>query len=384
MSPASRKILVLYWHGESLDKMRVGIRHHLRVLEHGDVKYEIHYHNIAGGAPGRLRHLKFDVVLLHTTFLCMRWSHLFYHLKWSFRWLRDLTSVRIAMPQDEYDHSEILDEWLYEMGVSIIFTNYDDCYRKTLYPIMSERADFYKCFTGSVDEIIAKELEDGLLPTEERPNDIVYRASNLPYWFGNHGQLKHRIAEIVMDRAKVHGLRCNISTRQEDTIVGQRWLDFLSSGRTVIGCESGSSVLDRRGEIQAQIRHILENKPALSFEEVSAKLANGWDDYQFFAISPRHFESVITKTCQILIEGYYDGVLIPHKHYIPLKRDFSNIDDVLKKVRDDQYVREMTERAYKDICLSGKYTYQKMAADFERAISKQLEPMQHSTVPLIV
>jgi hypothetical protein len=77
-------------------------------------------------------------------------------------------------------------------------------------------------------------------------------------------------------------------------------------------------------------------------------------------------------------------VLIPHKHYIPLKRDFSNIDDVLKKVRDDQYVREMTERAYKDICLSGKYTYQKMAADFERAISKQLEPMQHSTVPLIV
>ena len=353
--------------------MRVGIRYHLQALEHGDVKYEIFYYNAVSGVPEWLRLFHFDAVLLHTTFLCMRWSYLFHHWKWGLRWIRDLECVKIAMPQDEYDHSEILDEWLYEWGVSVIFSNFDEHERKILYPIMHGKADFYKCFTGSIDEVIAKEYERRLLPIEERPNDIVYRATNLPYWFGSHGQLKHRIAEVVAERAKFHGLKCDISTSQEDTIVGDRWLDFLASGRAVIGCESGSSVLDRRGEIQAQIRNMLEENPVLSFEEVSARLPRGWDGYRFFAISPRHFESVVTKTCQVLVEGFYDGVLVPHEHYIPLKRDFSNIDDVLEKVRNDQYVRDMVERAYKKIYLSGKYTYQKMAMDFEKVISKQWE-----------
>lgn len=381
MAIVSRRILVLYWHRESIDKMRAGIRHHLRALEHSKVKYEILYYNTVSGAPEWLRHLNFDVVVMHTTFLCMRWSYLFYHWKWVHRWIRDLECVKIAMPQDEYDHSEILDEWLYEWGVSVIFTNFDECNRKILYPIMHDKADFYKCFTGSIDENVARQYEERLLPIEERPNDIIYRATNLPYWFGSHGQLKHRIADVVREHAQAHGLKCDISTRQEDTIVGDRWLDFLASGRAVIGCESGSSVLDRRGEIQAQIRNLLRENPGLSFEEVSERLAKGWDDYRFFAISPRHFESVITKTCQVLVEGCYDGVLEPEKHYIPLKRDFSNIDDVLEKVRDDRYVKEIAERAYNDIYLSGKYTYRKIANDIERALSKQWDQGRHSTPP---
>ncbi len=197
MAIVSKRILVLYWHRESIDKMRAGIRHHLRALEHSKVKYEILYYNTVSGAPEWLRHLNFDVVVMHTTFLCMRWSYLFYHWKWVHRWIRDLECVKIAMPQDEYDHSEILDEWLYEWGVSVIFTNFDECNRKILYPIMHDKADFYKCFTGSIDENVARQYEERLLPIEERPNDIIYRATNLPYWFGSHGQLKHRIADVV-------------------------------------------------------------------------------------------------------------------------------------------------------------------------------------------
>lgn len=47
-------------------------------------------------------------------------------------------------------------------------------------------------------------------------------------------------------------------------------------------------------------------------------------------ISSRHFDAIGTGTCQILLEGRYNDILIPHVHYIPLKADYSNLDEVLE------------------------------------------------------
>lgn len=359
-----QRVLVLYWHPDR-KPMRAAIGHHLRVLGYAKVGHHVIYYNTVDNAPRWLRHLDFDAVILHTTFLCMRWSHLFYIWKWKTRWINDLSFAKIALPQDEYDHSEILDEWLAELGVSVIFTNFDESQRKVLYPIMADRATFHKCFTGYIDDRAARRYASKVTPPEIRPHDIVYRASHLPYWFGSHGQLKHRIGDVVSERVKAHGLKSDISTRWEDTVVGERWLDFLMSGRTVIGCESGSSVLDRRGEIRAQIQQILRADPSMSFEEVSARLPAGWDEHQFFALSPRHFEAVITKTCQVLVEGQYESVLKPDRHYIALKRDLSNVDEVLEKIRDLEFVQQIADQAYNDIYLSGAYTYQRLAAEIE-------------------
>jgi hypothetical protein len=80
----------------------------------------------------------------------------------------------------------------------------------------------------------------------------------------------------------------------------------------------------------------------------------GWDSYTFFAISPRHLEAVITKTAQVLVEGRYSGVLEPDRHYIPVRRDFSNLDEALERLHDLEAVEAMTERAYQDVYLSGR------------------------------
>lgn len=370
MKTSKKKILVLY-HFPPLGEMRVGVLHHLRALENSDVNHDLLYYNTIHGVPSWLRHLHFDALILHNTLLCMRWSPIFYSWKWNLRWIKDLKCLKIAMPQDEYDHAEILDEWLYEWGISIIFTNFGESYRKDFYPFLHNIASFYKHPTGYIDGAVAQEYSSRLLPLDERPNDIVYRASKLPYWFGSHGQLKYRIGEVVRKSAEALQLRCDISTRLEDTITGSHWLDFLASGKTVIGCESGSSVLDRRGEIQAQIKALLKGNPNFSFEEISERMPGGWDDYRFFAISPRHFEAIMTKTCQILIEGDYDGVLEREKHYIPLKKDFSNINEVLEKIKDVQYLAKIADQAYQDIYMSGKYTYQKLVDDINSALSQQ-------------
>ncbi|XZF65632.1 MAG: hypothetical protein ACSI46_13505 [Gloeotrichia echinulata DVL01] len=348
--------------------MRSAVRHHLHTLQYSDIQHEIYYYNCLMGAPSWLRYFDFDAIILHTTFLGIRWSKVFEYWKWQLGWIKDVNCVKIAIPQDEYDYSKILDEWFLEWNVSVIFSNFNVEQRKILYPKMHKIGVFYQCLTGYIDDKTAQEYAKKAIPIYERNYDIIYRARHLPYKFGSHGQLKHQIADIVKDRANLFNLKCDISTLEIDTILGDKWFDFLASSKTIIGCESGSSVLDKDGEIQLAIQKLLENDQEISFEEVDNALPQGWDDYQFFAISPRHFEAIITKSCQILVEGYYDGILEPHRHYIPIKKDFSNLDEVLNKITDIPYVMTITECAYKEIYISGKYSYNVFAKSIEKAI----------------
>ncbi len=365
------RILVLYWHPEP-SHMRSAIRQHLRALEASKYRHEIVYWNAYEPVPGWIRYFDFDAVVLHTTFLCMRWSHLFPFWKWRLRWIRDLSCVKIALPQDEYDHSEVLDEWLHEWGVDVIFSNFDESFRDALYPIMGRQAAFRKAYTGYIDAGLANRYESHLEPTRLRQYDLVYRATHLPYWFGSHGQLKHRVATAVLASGRKSDLKMNVSTRDADTIVGNSWLDFLASGKAVLGCESGSSVLDRRGEVRAAIQYILRQEPDLTFEQVSARMPPGWDSHQFFALSPRHFEAVMTRTCQVLVEGHYDGVLESGVHYLALRRDLSNVETILQRLENADELQTIADRAYNDILRNGRNTYADLAAQLDEALSSRL------------
>lgn len=47
-------------------------------------------------------------------------------------------------------------------------------------------------------------------------------------------------------------------------------------------------------------------------------------------ISSRHFDAIGTGTCQILVEGRYNDLLTPNEHYIALKADYSNLQEVME------------------------------------------------------
>ena len=64
------------------------------------------------------------------------------------------------------------------------------------------------------------------------------------------------------------------------------------------------------------------------------------------------------KSVQILFEGDYSGILKPDLHYIPLKKDFSNISDVISKVKNNDLLQAIADRAYEDIITSNKYSYE--------------------------
>jgi hypothetical protein len=313
-------------------------------------------YNAVHGAPAWVRHLRFDAVVLHTTLLTMRWNIWFPQWRRRLDWLADVDATKIAFPQDEYDGAEIHDAWLSDLGVSVVCTVLDDQHRADLYPRLSQTATFYEVLTGYIDDATAERFRHRNRPLAERPYDVVYRARHPAYWYGHHSQLKHRIGDAVLERAPAHGLACDISTRAPETIFGDAWLEFLGRGRATIGTESGVSALDRAGELKATIGELLRRDPTLSFEDVAARMPPGWDDYRFFAISPRHLEAVITRTAQILVEGRYSGVLEPERHYIPVRRDFSDLDEALERARDLSLLEEMTSRAYKDVYESGAYS----------------------------
>lgn len=83
----SKRILMLYWYPVPLHKMRLAIRQHLQALEKSDQEHQVVYHNVYGNTQ-RPKDLKFDAVILHTTFLCMRWSDRFYRLKLELDWIK--------------------------------------------------------------------------------------------------------------------------------------------------------------------------------------------------------------------------------------------------------------------------------------------------------
>jgi len=75
------------------------------------------------------------------------------------------------------------------------------------------------------------------------------------------------------------------------------------------------------------------------------------------AISSRHFEPVGTKTCQILLEGDYNGILQADRDYISLSKDYSNIDDVVRRFRDDGYRSELVDHALEHVLAEHTYTH---------------------------
>lgn len=75
------------------------------------------------------------------------------------------------------------------------------------------------------------------------------------------------------------------------------------------------------------------------------------------AISSRHFDAIGTKTVQILFEGKYNDILKPNEHYIELKKDLSNFDEVIKKFKDKEFVKKIVDNAYEFVLSNHTYRH---------------------------
>jgi ketosteroid isomerase-like protein len=278
--------------------------------------------------------------------------------------------LQLALPQDEFLGSEQVSAVIRDFGIDHVFSVAPESEWPLIYAgVDRERVRFSRVLTGYLDEDTVRRIDAIVADNPRRTIDIGYRTGPPKPFLGRQAMLKTEIADAVRERAPARGLRADISTSPEDTLLGDHWYRWLASCRYTIGVEGGASVLDRDGSILACTERVQTERPGATFEELEAECFPGEDGkLDLRALSPRHLEACATRTAQILVEGDYNGVLEAGRHYLPLRRDLSNLDAVLALVAEDAERERVAEAAYRDVVASGRWTYRRLVEDVEAAL----------------
>lgn len=330
---------------------------------HRNTKCNAFFYSIEQGPiPAYLKKVKFDLVVFTTLLLGERWggqSKMYEKVYKPLEHLRDIDAIKVIHPQDEWIHTTALNNFINDFKVNHVFSVAPESEWPKIYEKVDfNRVKFHRVLTGYLADQTVNEINKIIEVTPERKIDIGYRAYKSPPWLGRHGYLKTKIADVFQRIAPASGFSIDISTEKNDTKLGNDWLNFLANCKYFIGVEGGSTVIDPDGFIFKKGTEYHLKNPAASFEDFEQNCFPGMDgNLQLFAVSPRHLEACAAKTCQVLIEGSYNDILIPHKHYIELKKDFSNIKEVLEKMKNEELRKQIVETAYRDIVASHKYSY---------------------------
>lgn len=285
--------------------------------------------------------------------------------------------LKVVFLQDEYRFVQKSVDGLVSVGAGVVFT----CVPEVAIPAVygDERlagVRFINTLTGYIPHILTvlapKELQ-------ARQFHVSYRGRRYPDWHGSLGREKVSIAEGFVKAARGRGLKLNISTRERDRLYGSHWIQLIQDSWAVLGVESGASVFDFSGEISAKTEttRALLGEKGISYQDMRkkyfAKVENKIDLAQ---ISPRVFEAISLRTMCILFEGAYSNIIRPDEHYLMLKKDFSNVDDVIRRLKDPVYVAEITANAYFDVALNPKFSYKNFIASFDFVVNSALDERQ--------
>jgi glycosyltransferase involved in cell wall biosynthesis len=359
-----RNVLVLYDTGS----VHVStIREHLESLDRYSAN-RIHYMPAAGVTPEKSADVDlsmYDVVIVH---YCVRLSMENHLMGAVARALERFSGLKIAFLQDEYETVDTALAWLKRLRIDILYTcipmqDVEKVYRRADFPWMR----IVPTLTGYIPDDAGIELSRK--PMRDRNIVIGYRGRRLPHFYGDLGQEKIRIGEDVKKHALARGIPVDIEIDEQHRIYGRAWYEFLANARATLGTESGSNVFDFDGSLAvAAAAH-----SQMPYEEFRSRYLEGREGYiHMNQISPKIFEAIRLHVALVLFEGEYSSVVQPGLHYIPLKKDLSNIGDVFARLEDLSYLQAMTERAYRDIVEGGRYSYRQFALGVDAEIEASL------------
>jgi hypothetical protein len=275
------------------------------------------------------------------------------------RKLQEFGGVKILAVQDEYDQTDLLKAAIIRLGFDIVLTCVPQDALEYVYPAEDfPGTRFLTVFTGYVVE----DFESGkppIVPLAQRPIPIGYRGRDIGGRYGRLGFDKFEIGRRIRAICEERGIACDIAVDEESRIYGKDWLRFVGNCRAMLGTESGSNVFDFDGSIAAKFREMTQANGGIppSYAEFYPVVADRDAQIDMGQVSPRVFECAIMRTPMVLFRGRYSDVIEPDVHYIPLEKDFSNIDDVLARIEDIPALEEMAERAYRHLVGSGAFGY---------------------------
>lgn len=339
------------------------------VLEHAGAlerlsRFPVWSLNTSERFPDLLRKLRFRVVVLHYSLF----GSARFRLSDAFlEYLREnRPRLLIAFFQDEYDHVRERYAFIDEFGVDWIYTLLAPSEAELVYGRRTHRPRLLSTIPGFVSDGLRDKARRFARAESDRRIDVGYRGRSLPFYTGRGAQEKAYIGRRFAAEAEGLGLALDIASDEGSRLYGDAWYRFLGSCKAVLGVEAGVSIFDLDGQARIAVEELRSREPDLSFEEVSGRVLSGLEDkIPYRTISPRHFEAAAFDTCQILFEGSYSGILRAGTHYIPLRKDFTNLDEVVATFKDaDRRARIVTD-ARRDLIESDRYGYREFVRQFD-------------------
>jgi hypothetical protein len=264
--------------------------------------------------------------------------------------------------QDEYYDVDFLNSFFRNCKAKIIFTcltNKNDINR-----VYSEvpNCKFINVLTGYIPEYFKNYKKN----ISEKNIDIFYRGRKLHFLYGELGKLKYEIGFKVKEAAIKNNLKEDIEWTDKRRIYSNDWIKTLADSKVTLASPSGSNVVNKNDNIIDIINkylninnygHLLPDNLNVSYDEIFKKF-NIKEELNVGQVSPKMFEAVAVGTVLIMYDNCdYNYIFIPNVHYIPLKIDYSNLDEVMQKVKDNNYLQTIADNAYRDIVLSDLYSY---------------------------
>jgi hypothetical protein len=281
--------------------------------------------------------------------------------------ISDFKGLKIFFRFDEWLMQYKFVDYLCHMDFDLIVTQCDTDKIDVFYPPEKlPKLSFIHHLTTYVEEAYLD------LPGRfncNRTIDVGYRGS--PYG-PKYGRLLYDKGQIGVDFEKFtkdRGLATDISSAWKDRIYGQKWLEFVCNSKSMLGTESGVSIVDIDGTIKKDLDIFLRSNTKASDEDILDHLSKYEDKLTYKVIAPRHFEAAASLTLQIMYEGDFQGIFRANEHYVVLNRDYSNIDEVIDKIFDEKERGRITGNAFNDIILNEEYSFRKFVDRFDYAIT---------------
>ncbi|MGB0505341.1 MAG: hypothetical protein ACPGGK_04015 [Pikeienuella sp.] len=351
--------------------VRMTMINHLTAVPRYVPNYTYVFHHVNAPLTEGLMNSSFDAVIINYCFISfLKLRSDINRTKYSF--LRNWEAVKIAIVQDDYTRNQIIDDWIVETKIDVVYSAIEDgldyLYKRSF---LMPNIKFRMGLTGYTDSQDFEKYDRVRIPWEERTMDVGTRVRMLPAFYGRHGLLKGKTAESFGRIADEAGFVVDVSTDPKDVIPGNKWFDFLANCRFSIGVKGGASLADPIGQIKIDVDAFTASNPEASFDEIEAACFPGEDMvYRFEAISPRLFECAILENCQILIGDDWPGGLVAGEDFILLEEDLSNVEEVFETMRDHERCRAIAASCRRKLVDDGIFDYSLFAKDIISQIER--------------
>lgn len=333
----------------------------------------------------------FDVVVVHYSLFIAVDAYMPLTVR---KALGQFRGVKALFIQDEYRFVNRTIRGINECGIDVVFTCVPTPEISKVYPPeLLPNTTFVNVLTGYIP--------DGLKlfkvrPFAERPIAVGYRGRVYPAWHGEAGREKHEIGRRFRQDAKAYRLKCDIAWDEDSRLYGLNWVDFIRSCRAMLAVESGASVFDFDGSVSAEVETFVsllgiggkQSKKVKRFltgsgsyeknpesRELYEELREGFfkekeNLIDLAQISPRVFEAATLRTMLIMYEGSYSGALTPGRHFVSLRKDHSNMREVVDILNDPVESARITARCYAEVCENDRYSYGEFISKFDKIIAE--------------